>query len=62
VPKGLRYISYALPTTWAASAMRSIMSRGWSLFDGDVGIGFLVVIGWCTFFGVVSARGLKRQA
>ena len=28
MPKFLRYISYALPTTYAAEAMRSIMGRG----------------------------------
>ncbi len=28
MPKILRYISYVLPTTYAAEAMRSIMERG----------------------------------
>ena len=28
MPKFLQYISYALPTTYAAEAMRSIMGRG----------------------------------
>ncbi len=39
VPMGLRYISYMLPTTWAAGAMRSIMSRGWGITEFDVWIG-----------------------
>jgi len=29
IPEWLRYISYALPTTWAAESMRSVMLRGW---------------------------------
>ena len=28
MPKVIRYISYGLPTTYAAEAMRSIMGRG----------------------------------
>ena len=28
MPKSLRYISYVLPTTYGAEAMRSIMERG----------------------------------
>lgn len=31
IPIGLRYVAYALPTTWAAEAMRSIMLRGWGM-------------------------------
>ena len=36
MPKVVRYISYALPTTYAAEAMRSIMGRGKSLTQEPV--------------------------
>lgn len=61
IPSGLRYISLALPTTWAATAMRSIMSRGWGIYDREVWMGFVVVGAWCVFFFILSMRGLKNQ-
>ena len=47
MPKVVRYISYALPTTYAAEAMRSIMGRGKSLTQEPVIITCLfLLIGW----------------
>ena len=43
MPKVVRYISYALPTTYAAEAMRSIMGRGKSLTQ------VLVIITCCLY-------------
>lgn len=62
IPMGLRYISYALPTTWAANSMRSIMSRGWGMEEYDVWMGFAVVSAWILFFFILSVRGLKNRS
>ncbi len=59
VPMGLRYISYCLPTTWAAGAMRSIMSRGWGITEFDVWIGYVVASIWVAVFFIFATRGLK---
>jgi len=55
IPYWFVWISYALPTTWAAEAMRSIMIRDWSLTHSNVWVAFLVCIGWTTVFISVAA-------
>lgn len=61
MPLPLRYVSYCLPTTWAADAMRSIMSRGWGMSYPEVWKGFLITWSWLTFLFFVSVRSLKAQ-
>ncbi|XP_003390840.2 PREDICTED: ABC transporter G family member 20-like [Amphimedon queenslandica] len=61
MPKFLRYISYALPTTYAAEAMRSIMGRGWGLADMFVWRGFTITIAWFLLFGVLATIGLRLR-
>lgn len=61
IPIGLRYISYALPTTWAAQTMRSIMSRGWGLDKPDVWHGFLIVLAWTVFFFMFAVNSVKNR-
>ncbi|XP_074652584.1 ABC transporter G family member 20-like isoform X2 [Tubulanus polymorphus] len=46
IPTWLRYISYGLPITFPAEAMRCILGRGWGLSYMHVWRGFLVAIGW----------------
>lgn len=41
IPTWLKYISYALPTTWAAESMRSILLRGWGISEQGVWAGFV---------------------
>jgi ABC-type multidrug transport system permease subunit len=45
IPAGLRYVAWALPTTWGASAMRSLLNRGWGFFDGHIWESFAIVAG-----------------
>jgi ABC-type multidrug transport system permease subunit len=51
----------AMPTTWAATALRDLMARGWGLTDASVWQGFLVVLGWCIFFLFISSRGVRNR-
>jgi ABC-type multidrug transport system permease subunit len=57
----LRWLSLALPTTWASSAMRSILNRGWSFLDGDVWLGFTVVFAWILYFLHAANKGLRNR-
>jgi len=59
IPTGLNYISLALPTTWAANAMRSIMSRGWGMGEQEVWAGFAITGAWITFCFFFAVRSLK---
>ena len=56
----LIWVSYALPTTWGANAMRSVMVRGWSLDIEGVWSGYLAVLGWLVFFVFLAVTGIKR--
>jgi len=62
MPDALRYISYILPTTWAADSMRSIMNRGWGMSYPDVWQGFVVTAGWIIFLFMCAVRGLRKAA
>jgi len=62
IPKGISYISYALPTTWAAEAIRSVMTRGGSLPFFDVYMGFVVVGAWIAFFFALALSALKSKS
>ena len=60
IPTGLNYISLALPTTWASSAMRSVMLRGWDLTHASVWEAVLVILGWIVVFLGASILGVRR--
>jgi ABC-type multidrug transport system permease subunit len=60
IPKGLNYVSYCLPTTWAAEAMRSILIRGWGMLAESVWMGFVVPLAWQAVFMFLAIVGLKR--
>ncbi|XP_068423797.1 ABC transporter G family member 20 [Clinocottus analis] len=61
IPYPLRYVSMALPQTYAAEALRCIMYRGWGLSRMMVWRGFAVTLGWNSFFLVLATVILKLR-
>uniref|UniRef100_A0A6Q2X348 ABC transporter domain-containing protein n=1 Tax=Esox lucius TaxID=8010 RepID=A0A6Q2X348_ESOLU len=61
IPYPLRYISLALPQTYASEALRCIMYRGWGLSRMMVWRGFVVTMGWNTFFVILAIVILKLR-
>lgn len=59
MPTVLRYISTFLPLTLATTALRSMMTRGWSLLEPDVYYGFIATIVWIALFLTISLVVLK---
>ena len=60
IPSYLRWFSLALPTTWAADCMRSLMLRGWDASHSGVYGAYLVVFGWGLLMLVISIFSVKR--
>ncbi|XP_072292626.1 ABC transporter G family member 20 isoform X2 [Eucyclogobius newberryi] len=61
IPYPLRYVSMALPQTFAAESLRCIMYRGWGLSKMLVWRGFAVTLGWNTFFLILATVILKLR-
>uniref|UniRef100_A0A8C9XVG1 ATP-binding cassette, sub-family H, member 1 n=1 Tax=Sander lucioperca TaxID=283035 RepID=A0A8C9XVG1_SANLU len=61
IPYPLRYVSLALPQTYASEALRCIMYRGWGLSRMIVWRGFAVTLGWNTFFIILATVILKLR-
>ncbi|XP_068183425.1 ABC transporter G family member 20 isoform X1 [Antennarius striatus] len=61
IPYPLRYLSLALPQTYASEALRCIMYRGWGLTRFMVWRGFAVTLGWNTFFLILATVILKLR-
>uniref|UniRef100_A0A3Q3WKV5 Uncharacterized protein n=1 Tax=Mola mola TaxID=94237 RepID=A0A3Q3WKV5_MOLML len=61
IPYPLRYISLALPQTYASEALRCIMYRGWGLSRFMVWRGFAVTLGWNSFFLILATVILKLR-
>lgn len=61
IPYPLRYLSLALPQTYASEALRCIMYRGWGLTQMLVWRGFAVTLGWNMFFLVLATVILKLR-
>lgn len=59
MPLVLRYVSLCLPLTLATSSLRSILTRGWSILDEDVYLGFASTISWIAIFLVITLLVLK---
>ena len=59
MPDQLKYVSYALPQTYACEAMRGILSRGWGLAYWQVYMGFAVTLAWTVVMLVLSAIILR---
>ncbi|XP_011055070.1 PREDICTED: ABC transporter G family member 20-like isoform X2 [Acromyrmex echinatior] len=61
MPKELRWISYILPTTLPSISMRGIIYKGYSVFEQQVYIGFIIVVGWILFYFIVTIVSLRRK-
>lgn len=59
MPKGLQYISYLLPQTYACDSIRAILYRGWNITYPEVYIGFLITIAWMVIHVTCSAIILR---
>ncbi|KAK2586136.1 hypothetical protein KPH14_001409 [Odynerus spinipes] len=59
MPTVLRYISQGLPLTMATTALRSMLTRGWSIGEPDVYNGFISTIIWIVVFLTISLVVLK---
>ncbi|KAM9804100.1 ABC transporter G family member 20 [Neosynchiropus ocellatus] len=61
IPYPLRYLSLALPQTYASEALRCIMYRGWDLTRMMVWRGFAVTLAWNAFFLILATVILKLR-
>ncbi|KAL3971780.1 neuropilin 2 [Sarotherodon galilaeus] len=61
IPYPLRYLSLVLPQSYATEALRCIMYRGWSMSHMMVWRGFLVTLGWNTFFLILATVIFKLR-
>ncbi|XP_030371527.1 ABC transporter G family member 23 isoform X2 [Scaptodrosophila lebanonensis] len=61
MPVVLRYISLCLPLTMATSSLRSILTRGWSILQWDVYIGYLSTLAWILGFLVLTLLVLRSK-
>ncbi|KAM4729869.1 ABC transporter G family member 23 isoform 1-T1 [Anableps anableps] len=62
IPYPLRYLSLALPQTYASESLRCIMYRGWGISEMMVWRGFAVTLGWNTFFLILATVILKLRS
>ena len=61
IPSQLRWLSLALPTTWAATIGRDVMSRGWGLQQAEVWHGLLIICAWDVLLFLFAASRLRTQ-
>jgi len=61
IPTPLYQIALGLPTTWAAEAGRSIMSRGWGIEHRQVWLGLVVPFAWSFVFFLWAAKSLRAK-
>lgn len=59
MPVLLQYISSILPLTMATTSLRSILTRGWTLVEPDVYLGFISSATWIILFLTISMMVLK---
>ncbi|KAG5345492.1 ABCGN protein, partial [Acromyrmex charruanus] len=59
MPTILRYISQGLPLTMATTALRSMLTRGWSITESNVYNGYISTIIWIIVFLTISLLVLK---
>jgi ABC-type multidrug transport system permease subunit len=60
MPSWLLGIAMILPTTHAATAMRCILLRGWSMYNLQVWPGFVAAVLWTLFYLFVATRFIRR--
>ncbi|XP_028967869.1 ABC transporter G family member 20 [Galendromus occidentalis] len=61
MPSVVRYVAYGLPQTIPTEALRCIMYRGWGVDKYEVWLGFVVSIGWSTFFLLFATVASKAR-
>lgn len=61
IPVWFSWVSKALPTTWAAAAMRAIMIRGWSMMHQEVWAAYLVCLGWALLFLILASLAISSR-
>ncbi|SPP80792.1 ABC transporter G family member 23 isoform X1 [Drosophila guanche] len=61
MPVVLRYISLCLPLTLATSSLRSILTRGWAIFESDVYIGYVSTLSWILGFLILTMLVLRAK-
>ncbi|KAF2369151.1 ABC-2 type transporter [Trinorchestia longiramus] len=59
MPTALRYISYALPQTYACDSIRAILYRGWDLSYLEVYLGYIITVVWMILHVSLSVLVLK---
>jgi len=61
LPWFLRWLSYAMPVTYANFAVRNVMIKGASILDWDVGSNLLILVGFAGVFIFLSSLTLRRE-
>ncbi|XP_018355832.1 PREDICTED: ABC transporter G family member 20-like [Trachymyrmex septentrionalis] len=61
MPEGLRWISYALPTTLPSISLRGVIYKGYSISESQVYIGFLLSAGWILCSFMVTVFGVRSK-
>ncbi|XP_054710779.1 LOW QUALITY PROTEIN: ABC transporter G family member 20-like [Uloborus diversus] len=61
MPHYLRELSYCLPLTLIADSMRSILSRGWTITDNGIWMGYIVTICWIVPIIMISTLFFKYK-
>lgn len=56
---GLKLIAYFLPLTYPTESLRSILQKGWGIYDRVVYMGFSTLIVWSLVFLTISILLLK---
>lgn len=56
---GLKVFSYFLPLTKCVESLRTILQKGWNIYETDVWLGFMGISLWILIFMTVSILVLK---
>ncbi|KAG7177683.1 ABC transporter G family member 20-like [Homarus americanus] len=59
IPVALRYVSYALPQTYACEAIRAILYKGWDITYPTVYMGYLITLGWLLLHLVLALIAMR---
>ncbi|XP_024879604.1 ABC transporter G family member 20-like isoform X2 [Temnothorax curvispinosus] len=62
MPKMLRWLSYALPTTLSSVSLRGLIYKGSSITDSEVYFGFLITLGWILLYLIVTLLGVRSKS
>eukprot|EP01133_Synstelium_polycarpum_P005269 gene5269-6105_t len=61
IPKWFIWLSWSLPTTWAAEALRDIMIRGASITFTNVWKAYLIVLSWAVGLMILASLLLQEK-